>query len=369
MEKIQFAIPLPGVTQKNLGLWLKSLHLGQVLQARVIDRSLSGNLILRVAGHQITATADIPVHKGTLLNLEVSGLYPAVSMKIINLLLPGMSLSNPLESQYQLLLPRQGSVLAPLLTLLEPAQRVNLLSLLGVKNGLLDSLHNSLSHFELLTDPKTLQKAILLSGFFLESELLRLVDAGGFLSRADLKGMLFRLLHRINQALSRLRTGIGSDTAPEILSSLQVELEGAIATITLNQLSACQVNERDGCIWLFDMPFRIRDSLHSLSVTIEREGTASQDQPESQEWIVLLSVSLPRLGTIEAELFLRESKVSAVFYLERERTFRLLDERLYQLRAGLESRGFKVSVLRCHQGKRLADGPNARWRQCVDEKI
>ena len=126
---------------------------------------------------------------------------------------------------------------------------------------------------------------------------------------------------------------------------------------------------RAGCIWLFDMPFRIHDSLRGLLVSIEREDATSQEEPGSQQWKIRFSVELPRLGAIVAELFMRGSRVSAVFYVERETAFRVLDERLFQLRAGLEKRGFEVAVLRCHLGIVSDDRPEFLGQLSVDEKI
>lgn len=369
MNELQLAFTLPGVEQNKLGPWLKSWQLGQVLQARVVNQSPSGSLVLRIGGHQLTATADFQAQKGALLSLEVTGLFPTASMKVINTPMPGPALANPLEGQLQLLLSRQGSVLTPLATLLEPAQRVNLLSLLSVKNGVLDNIRNSLSPIELLTDPRTLQKALLQSGFFLESDLLRLANSGGFLSRVDIKAMLFRLLQKTNQASNRPGAALSNSKAQEILAALQTELQGAIATITLNQLAAGQVKERDGLFWLFDMPFRVRDSLSRLSVSIEREGSAPQDQPELQEWRIVFNIILPRLGTIEAELFVRGSKVSVVFYSQQERTILIMEERLPRIKAALQNRGLDLAVLRCQLGSRPGGGKKAPWTECVDERI
>lgn len=366
MDKLQFALVASGSSQKSSDAWLRSLQLGQVLQARVVDKSPAGGLMLSVGAHKITASSDIAVHKGASLQLEVSGVFPAPSMKIIGIPSPNVTMATPLQSQYQLLLSTQGQVVGPFISLLDPSKRVNILSLEGVKNGALDKLLAHLNQFSQLTNPKTLQKALLQSGLFLESELLRMADAGTVLARADMKGALFKLLYMINQSLTGLH---GGGVAKLTLLNLRGEIEGAIATITLNQLSSSQVDRRAGCIWLFDMPFRIHDSLRGLLVSIEREGAASQDKSGAQQWTIRFSVELPRLGAIEAELYMRGSRVSAVFHVEQERAYRVLDDRLFQLRGGLEARGFEVSVLRCHLG--IVSPKRPKLPECitVDEKV
>jgi hypothetical protein len=280
-----------------------------------------------------------------------------------------VALARPLEGQLQSLLSRQGSVVTPLLTLLEPAERVNLLSLLSVKPGVLNNLQNSLSPLELLTDPRVLQKTVLTSGIFLESDLLRLANTGGFLPRLDLKGILLRLLNRTNLASSRLGAALTNSQAQEALLTLRAELEGALATITLNQLAACQVRERDGFIWLLDLPFRVRGSLSWLSVSIEREGRDSEDEPELQEWRIVFNIVLPRLGTLEVEIFVRGAKISVVFYSQRELTIRIMEERLPVIKTALEKRGLELSVVRCQLGSRPEDSNRSHWSECVDERI
>jgi hypothetical protein len=289
-------------------------------------------------------------------------------MKIISLPSPTALIVDPLQAQYQLLLSTQGEVLGPFMFLLDPSKRVNILSLEGVKNGALDKLLAHLNQFSQFTDAKTLKKALFQSGLFLESELLHIANSGTALSHADLKGALFRLLHMINQSLTAPHAAVQSDIAKQALFDFRSEIEGAIATITLNQLSSTQVNERSGSIWLFDMPYRIHDSLRGLLISIEREEAASKGQSESQQWKIRFSVDLPQLGVIEAELFMREHRVSVVFYVERETTFRVLDKRMFQLRFGLVKRGFEVSVLRCHLGSASTDRPKSLWNLVVDEK-
>ncbi|MFT5767719.1 MAG: flagellar hook-length control protein FliK, partial [Halioglobus sp.] len=83
---------------------------------------------------------------------------------------------------------------------------------------------------------------------------------------------------------------------------------------------------------------------------------------------VLLSMSLPKLGDIEADLFLGGNKVSVVMYAQAQHTAELLNSRLPKLRAGLESYGLNVSVLLCHQGQRKTEIAKTQWTLSVDVK-
>ncbi|HCD56971.1 MAG TPA: hypothetical protein DEQ90_16220, partial [Halieaceae bacterium] len=76
VEEIQLALTAARTDQKNFGLWLKNWQVGQTLSALVSGQRPTGELVLRVGGLQITATADIPVQQGARLLLEVRQLQP-----------------------------------------------------------------------------------------------------------------------------------------------------------------------------------------------------------------------------------------------------------------------------------------------------
>jgi hypothetical protein len=372
MDRLQITFAPTRVEQKNLAQLLKSWQIGQLVTARVIDKSSAGNLLLQVGAHKISAAADTAVSKGSVLLLEVSSLAPAPSLKIVTTsgLAHSAALASPLQGQLQVLLPRQGNVVTPLLTLFNPAQSANIMSLLGMKRDELDRLYKHLAPLHQLADPKLLHGAVLRSGLFLESQLLSVLNAGGLLSQGDIKGLLFRLQQRIESALARHRaSGSEGKGAVLILETLHDEVKGALATITLNQLSVTQKNEKDAHTWLFDMPFRLGDAVLSLSIVMVRENDAGAEGTEPQAWKILLSLTLPGKGEIEADLFLNGTKVSVVMFVEHSETASMINLLLPQLRTALERHELDVSVLLCHQGNRAPADINTLWSLSVDEQV
>jgi len=368
MEELQLALTATRVDQKNFGLWLKSWQVGQVLQALVTDKAPSGQMVLRVGGHQITATADIPVQKGSVLMLEVSSLNPMPTLKIVHASPSSQTQVDPLMAKLQLLLPQQGRVVDPIMTMLASAQSANFLSVLGIKGHDVDRLLKHLSRLDQLADPKLLKAALGRSGLFLESQMQFLSVTGGLLPSGDLKAELLRLLYRVNRRLENLQGNTNNKQVVEPLLALRRELEGAIASISLDQLVACQTDDSGGCIWSFEIPVRFKDSVESLLLTISRESDPSKTSEESQDWKATLSVTLPVLGIVEAELFLRGQKVSVVIYSENETTTRFMGGHLDQLKTGLESRGLDVSVLLCRQGSHLQEKGGIHLTNCLDEQ-
>ena len=373
MEELQLALTAARVEQRNFGLWLKSWQVGQVLQALVTDKFPSGQLVLRVAGQQITATADIPVQKGATLTLEVSRLEPTPTLKIMNAPVASGAQASRLSGELQLflpqLLPQQGRVLDPFLTLLNPSQSANILALLGLKNVDLQRLLKQVQKAEQLVDPKLLKMAVEKSGLFLESQLQQLIFSGGLLPPGDLKAELLRLLNRVNRRLKEYGR-VSSDGAGILaLEELKQELEGAITKITLNQLAVSNPEGSDQQQWCFDIPIRFKDTVASLSLSICRDSESKGQSPDQQDWKATLSTTLPKLGLVEAELFLRGPKVSVVIFSEQTKIANLINDQIDQLRTGLESRGLDVSVLISREGELRTKENSNNASGCVDERI
>ncbi|PCJ91429.1 MAG: hypothetical protein COA46_08280 [Porticoccaceae bacterium] len=371
MEELQLALTPARVDQKNFGIWLKSWQVGQVLQALVTDKYPSGQLVLRVAGQQITATADIPVQKGATLMLEVKSLTPTPTLKIINPSIVVGGQPNVLKGELQLLLPQllpqQGRVLDPFLTLFNLPQGANILAFLGLKAVDIEKLFKQVRRVDQLVDPKLLKAAVEKSGLFLESQLQQLVSAGGFLPPGDLKAELLRLLYRVNRKLKE-QGGI-EDEVLGLLNKLQQELEGALARITLHQIVASQPDEEGRLVWSFELPVQFKDSVTNLSLLVSRDNASSERPQEQQDWKAVLSLTVPNLGLVEAELFLRGQKVSVVIFSAQENAVKLINDQIDQLRVGLESRGLDVSVLLSRAGELNSKPSSARVNNCVDERI
>jgi len=380
MEELQLALTAARVEQKNFGLWLKSWQVGQVLQALVTDKFPSGQLVLRVAGQQITATADIPVQKGAVLTLEVNRLTPIPTLKIINAPVADGASVGRLNGELQLLLPQllpqQGRVLDPLLTLFATSQGANILALLGLKNADIERLLKQVHRAEQLVDPKLLKMAVEKSGLFLEARLQQLVASGGMLPPGDLKAELLRLLGRVNRKLKEQPLGTDNETTLLALQELKQDLEGALARITLHQLAICHPDDSGQQAWSFDIPVRFKESVATLFLSIYRDNQSRGQAPEQQDWKATLNITLPKLGAVEAELFLRGNKVSVVIFSEQARAIELINAQMDQLRVGLESRGMDVSVLLGREGvparsdnSGVKNSLNSRTNNCVDERI
>lgn len=369
MDELKLALTGVPLGQKSPAPLLQSLRVGQMLTVTVVDKPASGTLLLQVGAHQVSAKADIAVQIGTVLKLQVSSLGATPSLSIVNPGSPGSLAQVPLDRFLKLLVPAQGSTAIPLQTLLDPSKNANILSLLGLNKQEMERIFKTLSQNQLPVDASAVKNLVDKSGLFLESHLRSMLETSGLLRSDDLKAVLLSLLGNVKLALAKSLRQKGVTPGFDDLLVLQEELEGALATITLKQLAALQAHERGTCFWSFEIPVRLQNEMHSIELRIEREDKASEEDMESEDWKVQLNVTLPQLGPIEAELFMRGSKVSVVIYAQQAETANLMDGNLHRLKSGLENAGLSVSVLLCHQGslgdRRLGD----EWSKCVDEKV
>jgi flagellar hook-length control protein FliK len=121
--------------------------------------------------------------------------------------------------------------------------------------------------------------------------------------------------------------------------------------------------------WCFDIPIRFKDTMASLSLTICRDNEPKGQSSDQQDWKATLSTTLPKLGLVEAELFLRGEKVSVVIFSEQTKIANLINDQIDQLRTGLESRGLDVSVLISREGELSSKQNRDNVSGCVDERI
>lgn len=386
MNEVKVALASQLLEQRQLGQLLKSWQVGQVLQARVLDAQPNGRLLLGVGGQQLLASSEVAVARGTVLSLQVNSLFPLPTLKVQNFPLhspvPASTNGqlhspvppNPGQQQLQQLLPRQGSVSAPLLTLFKPDAKVNILSVLGVKTDVLERLNLSFSQLGLLTDLKSLQRSVAQSGLFLEADLARGLalgqQSGAVVGQHDFKAMLLRVLHQLREVTARLPAGALPDAEEASLVVLRSQLEGALAAITLNQLAVTGPDVRPSGLWLFDMPFLVRNALHDLALTIEREASGSADEENAlEEWRAVVRVSLPRLGPVEAEFFLQGRRVSIAVYAQLIEGARFLEARLDVLAGALVQCGLEVSLLRVHHGSLAGADTRVRWQPGLDVTV
>jgi len=351
MEELQLALTTSRVDQKNMGLWLKSWQVGQVLQALVVDKAPSGQLVLRVAGHQITAIADIPVQKGAVLSLEVSRLTPQPTLKIIgapqSTPTVAAGAADPLSGAYQGLVVRQNDVVLPFQLMRQILNGVNVTSLLPMLGKELDAVFRSLSQLSALKDPKVLKG------------LLSQLYQSGTGNTSRLIGLMALLEEGLPQQ-------IGEQDLTQ-LQALRDAIEGALSRLALSQIKSAI--SQDGAVkgWYFELPIFMEQEPRNLFLVVEQEKRGAGR--ESSSWRLWLALDGGKLGPVEAEIFYGGEALSVVLYAEQEATYRAMKSDIGQLRDALEANGSMTGVIQCRQGLTGRTFQQAISMACLEARV
>lgn len=353
LEDMQLALTAARVDQKNFGIWLKNWQVGQTLNALVTGQRPSGEIVLRVAGQQITATADIPVQQGSNLLLEVKQLRPVPILRIINTQVQAVALREGTPGTLRLLPPGASELASqPLAQVANTLRTVDLGALLpppGVES--VQRLLRQVANPAQLTSSAGVQSAVRSSGTLLESHLMRAsVDKSFVPPPGDMKAGNLRALAQVNAAIEQISAGKLPAASVEALLDIKRELEGSLASITLNQLNSQPTEQATSRSWIFDIPFQLAGTVRNLRIHIERDaqgqghdGAAADDA--DAEWRVGLDFTLPQLGPLTIAAKLRGVALFMEIGAANPASRAALESGVSALASALESRGLELKSL------------------------
>lgn len=399
MEELQLALTTARVDQRNFGLWINSWQIGQTLNALVTSQLPTGEMVLRVSGQQITATADIPIQRGATLMLEVKQLQPIPTLKVLNPVVnPAVNPASVTVGGTLQLLPQTGSAVSsvpvakvlqslqamqfPQAASTQPAQAAvvgpasQAVQVMQTASALppaitasIDQLLRLVGRPERLTQAPALAKAIGDSGVFLEAELNATQQGRPANVNEDVKAGLFRLLSRIDGVLAKVEALTLNAANVEAILELRKEIEAGLGRITLQQLNSQPTDGQSAARnWQFELPVQLAGGFHSVFVTIERDGgsdsnAADERDAEEDLWRVKLRLAPAGLGNVEASLQMQEERVAVRFAAERADVRAMIDAGLPTLERALASHGL---MLEAHsagvistEAKSQASDPNA----------
>lgn len=347
LEELQLALTTARVDQRNFGLWINNWQVGQTLNALVTNQLPTGDLVLRVGGQQITATADIPIQQGARLQLEVTQLQPIPTLKVLN---PIASPAAANVGGTLQLLPGNASGIAspPLATVVQSLQTYQgAVALPPVVADSLGQLLKQVSRPVQLTQPAALATAVRDSGVFLETELQASSSGRAPSVETDFKAGLFRSLAKVEAALARIAALAMPASDAEALMDLKRELEAGLGRVTLHQLNSQPVDAQASRHWQLEIPVQIAGSVHSVQIEIDRDKAGAPDQDgdaEDDRWRVKLQLEPRGLGALEIAMQLQGDSLTLNIAAQRAEIRQLIDASIPTLVATLESRGIDLTV-------------------------
>ncbi len=137
-------------------------------------------------------------------------------------------------------------------------------------------------------------------------------------------------------------------TKSQLLNFLKQFIEGAVARITLTQLTNSEVQNDGNLRTSIEIPVKMNDEIHFIHLNLERQ--ANKKQTKDEEWTAHLSFNLPSLGALQIRIGGRGKTISARFWTESNRTLQLIESRKNELVDALKSNGIKVTGLNCSLG-------------------
>ena len=354
MEELQISLTPARVEQKNFGLWLRTPQVGQVLNAVVADRLPSGEMVLKVGAERVTASTDIPLQPGARLLLEVKQVQPSVTFRLLNHAPPpnvamAEALSEATRAHRQISATPSGRGGIPQLLALLGGGQSGALSAAGIDRTLVRQLQANVLNAPQLTNPEALMRAVLTNGTFHE----RLLATGHpdlmRIAASDLKGQLLKMMAKVSSAADEEGEHSGGEGAGvEALALLRSALDKNLQAVSQNQLGSLPAEDNQlSQQWLFDIPFRLGDSLHNLDLELSKDerSAGSQDETDDMTWRAKLNLDLPGLGATEIILKLIASQLSIHVVSTQRSTLEMFLQAKPGLDAGLESRGLELHRL------------------------
>ena len=352
MEELQLTLTPARVDQRNFGVMLSNWRVGQVINALVVDRMPSGNVLLNAGGREFVTPLDLPVQAGTRLQLEVQQVTPQLVLRLLagsekTGVPPGTELSarpiQPGNAPATSMSLTGGTTAASMLSAL--ATQPSLRALVN-QNPVLSALINSMATQVLPSSTLSaglLSQAVAQSGLFTEANLL----AGRSASlRTNTKTQLIQLQRGVAELA-------GSNLAAEsraALNTLSDLTNAALANLNQQQLISMP-QENAGQRWAFNLPMEWAGSVIDLAMTIEHdagEGGADGDE-KKEEWRVHLNLQLPEVGKLQTLVTLSGSDLRVSFTSDSEAVRRVFEASFGELRDRMIVSDFRVKDLAVRQ--------------------
>ena len=351
MEELQLTLTPSRVDQRNFGVMLSNWRVGQVLNALVVDRMPSGNVLLNVGGQEFVTPLDLPVQAGSRLQLEVQQVQPQMILKVLSQARDAASsqLTQPATSSSQQGLLSSATVF-PVDT--KPAPLSSLLVALSAPSTQ-QAIRALISQFPALAGPvSALSSHSLQANGLSASSLAAVIGRSGLFSEANLvAGRSNRLggsskahLAQIQKLLGEMPTATLNAEARASLGTLSDLTNAALANVTQQQLISIP-QDTGSQRWCFGIPLAYEGSFVDLNMVIERDEKSGDSNSSEAMWRVDLSLSLPEIGPLRVLVTMRGREVSVVFNSDSSQVRGLVDASFGHLKERMILNDFRVTSI------------------------
>jgi len=348
MEELQLTLTPSRVDQRNFGVMLSNWRIGQVLNALVVDRMPSGNVLLNVGGREFVTPLDLPVQAGSRLQLEVQQVQPQVTLKVLT------SARDTTPSQLTQPAPQssQQGLLSSATALSVDAKPAPLSSLIVALSTLsaqpalrpLMSQVPALAGFISAITSHSLQANALSA-----SSLAAVIGRSGLFNEANLatgrsSGSSKTHLAQLQKLIGDIPTASLNAEARSSLSSIADLTNAALANLTQQQLISIP-QDSGGQRWCFGIPLAYEGTFVDLNMIVERDQESTDSNDAEAVWRVDLSLSLPEIGPLRVLVTMKGRGVSVVFHSDSSQVRGLVDASFGQLKERMVMSDFRVNSI------------------------
>ena len=365
MEELQLTLTPSRVDQRNFGVMLSNWRVGQVLNALVVDRMPSGNVLLNVGGREFVTPLDLPVQAGSRLQLEVQQVQPQVTLKVLTNVrdTPPSQLTQPMtQSSQQGLLSsatafsadaKPGSLSSLLVALSSLSAQPALRPLISQAPALA-SLISALSTHSLQANAMS------------ASSLAAVVGRSGLFNEANLvAGRSNRVSGSSKTHLAQLQKLIGDLPSANLnaearasLSTVSDFTNAALANLTQQQLISMP-QDTGSQRWCFGIPMAYEGSFVDLNMVIEQDENSTNENGKDAIWRVDLSLSLPEIGPLRVLIAMKGREISVVFHSDSSQVRGLVDASFGQLKERMILSDFRVKSITAQAMTEKSTAPTA----------
>lgn len=310
-----------------------TLRGGQVVEGRVLKPLSAGIFLVSIAGKQIRVASDVPLPKNTLLTMMVSGEKgQPPSFRVMAVQMPGSYPVNPAVVRGALAQNLWGNL---------AASAAGNPDLSGDRSRLMALLRQVTRAIPDQPGPRGVKAFVQNAGLSFENKFFQALSSGkttpAFLETllsGDVKGLISRILADGKEGTAGLKG-----------------LYNALEQVQLLNLHAGQ---ETGKLFV-PIPLQFQDGTWGLAQILfylpsyyeQERPRQKNDSEQDAVCSVTLVMTLPRLGTIRADLKLTEMTLQGSLQVDRPGTLEKIEPHLPLLTRMLESRGIHVEAFFC----------------------
>lgn len=245
------------------------------------------------------------------------------------------------------------------------------------------NLWQAIPSSEALTDPQTLQNAVLRSGAFLEANLANGTrTTASSLATTDLKALMLTLNHALREqgarpAAARADTAMHApvptsagpltplpgtpatfalvETPTQHMNELSRQTEGAVARLSTLQIGNSAQDGSTVQTLLVEIPIRQEDRASVLRLRVERDRSREHEQGAESSWTIEAALDLGTVGPLHARVTLTGHRIGVQLRAASPTFVDVLTARSSELEAMLRESGLEVDRVVCLHGLPAGD--------------